>query len=284
MRARHIGATVAAVLALGSTSGCAGGGKGLDANGRPAAPGGSSSGMLTADFGSIQDHVFTPICTVCHAGASAPQGLRLDAANSYSLLVGVPSNEVPSLLHVNPGNPDASYIIQKLEGHAAVGAQMPFGGPPLPTATIGVIRQWITDGAQRGTATPASVKFTVESVDPAPNSVLGASPPRIVVGFSRELDATRVDASTLRLESMDDTAANAMGVEGVRSTRTRVVLNSWNPSVVMLTPEEPLPPGRYRIVTGAGSASITDLTGSALQPANSPEALTLTTFDIEVAP
>jgi hypothetical protein len=61
--------------------------------------------------------------------------------------IGVPSTEVPSVLRVAPGNPDASYLIQKLEGHAAVGARMPFGGPYLDTATIAVIRQWITAGA-----------------------------------------------------------------------------------------------------------------------------------------
>jgi len=54
--------------------------------------GGGSGGPLTADFASIQEHVFTPICTACPAGGGAPQGLRLDATNSYALLVGVPSN------------------------------------------------------------------------------------------------------------------------------------------------------------------------------------------------
>ena len=50
-----------------------------------------------SDFQEIQDTVFTPICTQCHIGASAPHGLRLDAANSYALLVNVASDEVPTL-------------------------------------------------------------------------------------------------------------------------------------------------------------------------------------------
>ena len=128
-------------------AGCAGYGQGLDQGGHPLPPGGSGGGELTADFNSIQAHVFTPICTACHAGSTAPQGLHLDAANSYAQLVGVPSVEEPSILRVAIGDPDNSYIIQKLEGHAAVGAQMPFGGPPLPAATIAVIRQWISAGA-----------------------------------------------------------------------------------------------------------------------------------------
>ena len=86
--------------------GCAGNGQGLDQNGQPITPGGGSGGPVTADFQSIQDNVFTPICSKCHIGASAPEGLQLDAAHSYNLLVGVPSAERPDLLRVNPGNPD----------------------------------------------------------------------------------------------------------------------------------------------------------------------------------
>jgi hypothetical protein len=135
--------------AAASLSACAGNGMGLDQGGRPLPPGGSGGGTLTADFDSIQQNVFTPICTACHAGSNAPQGLHLDAANSYAQLVGVASVEQPSILRVAVGDPDGSYIIQKLEGHAATGAQMPFGGPPLPAATIAVIRQWISAGALR---------------------------------------------------------------------------------------------------------------------------------------
>ena len=130
-------------------AGCGGGsGEGLDANGRPTSGSGGSS-PLTATFESIQQNVFTPVCTGCHAGAAAPVGLRLDEASSYALLVGVASGEVSSLQRVAPGQPDTCYLIQKLEGRAAVGARMPLGGPVLDDATIAVIRQWIAAGAQR---------------------------------------------------------------------------------------------------------------------------------------
>lgn len=130
-------------------AGCGGGsGEGLDANGRPLGEGGGGvGGAPTATFASIQERVFTPVCTACHAGAAAPIGLRLDAGSSYALLVGVPSGEVSSLLRVAPGRPDDSYLVQKLEGHAAVGARMPLGGPYLDAETIGLIRQWISAGA-----------------------------------------------------------------------------------------------------------------------------------------
>ena len=142
------------VAALGAAAaliaGCGGGsGEGLDANGRPLGEGDDPSGPMTASFSSIQSHVFTPICTACHAGAAAPRGLRLDATNSFAMLVGVSSGGVPALKRVAPGDADNSYLIHKLEGHQAVGARMPLGGPYLDAQTIGLIRQWINNGAQK---------------------------------------------------------------------------------------------------------------------------------------
>ena len=137
--------SVAALIA-----GCGGGGgEGLDSNGRPIGEGDDPSGPRTASFSSIQSHVFTPVCTGCHAGGAAPQGLRLDATNSFAMLVGVASAEAPAVKRVAPGDATNSYLIHKLEGHQAVGARMPFGGPYLDATTIALIRQWIDNGAQK---------------------------------------------------------------------------------------------------------------------------------------
>ena len=145
---RMLGAALCATVAF--VAGCGGGsGAGLDANGRPLGEGDDPTGPMTASFSSIQSHVFTPICTACHAGGAAPQGLRLDAANSFTMLVGVSSAEVPGLKRVAPGDAANSYIIHKLEGHQSVGARMPFGGPYLDTQTIALILQWIDNGAQK---------------------------------------------------------------------------------------------------------------------------------------
>ena len=102
---------------------------------------------LQPTLASIQDNVFTPICTGCHAGAGAPQGLQLTAGNSAANLINVQSPQDPSLVRVIPGDPDHSLLIQKLEGTQTVGARMPRGGPFLDQSTINVIRQWITNGA-----------------------------------------------------------------------------------------------------------------------------------------
>src|SRR6188474_2463257 len=93
-------------------------------------------GPLEPNFNSIQANVFDQVCEHCHSGANAPVGLRLDAANSYANLVGVPSGERPNLRRVAPGDANNSYIIQKLEGTAGIGERMPAGLPTLPQSDI----------------------------------------------------------------------------------------------------------------------------------------------------
>jgi hypothetical protein len=109
----------------------------------------SSPVVIGPTLNQIQAVVFTPTCATagCHSGATPPQGLNLEAGNSFGSLVGIASSEVPAILRVAAGDPDNSYLIQKLEGTASVGARMPFGGAALDPAVIAEIRQWITDGA-----------------------------------------------------------------------------------------------------------------------------------------
>ena len=124
----------------------AGSGEGLDQNGQPIV---SPPSGLQPTLASIQDNVFTVSCAVpgCHGGAGAQQGLRLDPGFSAGNLINVPSPRDPNLIRVVPGDPDASFIIQKLQGTQTLGDRMPDGGPYLTTATVNVIRQWILDGA-----------------------------------------------------------------------------------------------------------------------------------------
>jgi len=102
---------------------------------------------MSPTFTEIQETILVPFCT-CHTGANPPQGLILNTAATYDQLVDEPSVQMPTLLRVEPGNPDNSYLIRKLEGGPNIaGAQMPRGGPPLSQETIDDVRAWITDGA-----------------------------------------------------------------------------------------------------------------------------------------
>jgi hypothetical protein len=224
---------------------------------------GGATGPLAPSFDSIQANVFDAYCEHCHSGANAPAGLRLDAANSYAMLVGVASVERPNLLRVAPGDPSSSYIIQKLEGTAGIGERMPAGLPPLPQADINVIRQWITDGAQPGSGSGAPIRVT--SVSPAPGSTLVALPGSITVGFSRDLNAPSVTTATFTLGR-----AGADGVldtpDDVAVTPASVTAGGLNPRLATMNlAGVPSAADRYRIrLVGTGPAAILDLAGNAL--------------------
>ncbi len=273
--------TVSALLALSLLAGCAGNGENLDQNGRPSTPG-SPGTALTADFNSIQDNVFTPVCTRCHAGATAPRGLRLDAGNSYALLVGVASSEVPSVQRVQAGNPTASYLIQKLLGTAAVGQRMPLGGPYLPQETISVISQWIQNGAPRplsfgGLQKPAVANdagLLAVTTFPLDGSVNAGPVAQLVVGFDRELDVSRIDSSTVNVQS------------GGRILPMRLSVPIANPSTLLITPLEALNDGEYLLTLhGSDGRALAGLDARALNaPANSYEGSDSTiTFSVATA-
>jgi hypothetical protein len=133
------------LLALGSSWGCAGDGTGLDEFGNPIT---GSLAALGPTLSGVQDNIFTPICTQCHTGASAPLGLALDEGVARANLVGVESTETPGLLRVDPGSPDSSYIIWKVEGRPdIVGGRMPLGMAPLSIEQLDALRGWIAAGA-----------------------------------------------------------------------------------------------------------------------------------------
>jgi hypothetical protein len=230
-----------------------------------------ASGPLTANFDSIQANIFEPICEQCHAGANAPVGLRLDAANSYALLVGVASGEQPNLMRVASGDPNNSYLIQKLEGTAAVGERMPAGLPALPQADIDVIRQWIANGAPA--SSPASAPIRVTSLSPAPGSTVTAMPSSIAAGFDRDLNAPSVTTATFTLQRA---GADAMlgTADDVAVTPVSVTVPTGNPrSAIMDLSGVTAVSDAYRVtLVGTGPATILDLAGNALdgEPAALP--------------
>jgi chloramphenicol 3-O-phosphotransferase len=274
-----------ALLAALITTGCAGNGDGLNSMGQAigsssssSSSGAASSGgsSVTADFQSIQDNVFTPICSKCHIGASAPEGLQLDAAHSYNLLVGVPSVEESNLLRVKPGDPDDSYMVLKIEGASGIdGGQMPLGETPLPQSTIDAIRLWITNGAMKAqsslamaiTAAAAKV-FAVQTTAPLDQAVVRAPLRQVVVTFTHEVDASLVNTTTVSLERLVPGQAamdSASTMDDAQSIPGIATLAEQNTEVLLITPDTALGAGVYRVrLRGTGAAALADVDAKVL--------------------
>lgn len=220
---------------------------------------------LAATLAAVQANVFNPSCIGCHAGANAPQGLRLDAANSFTSLVGVPARQNSSVLRVAPGNPDQSYLIQKLEGSASEGQQMPLGGPPVAQSTIDFVRQWISDGALPDSGGPSAMPPTVTSLTPDPGSVIASLPAEISAGFDQEIDASTINESTFTLVRSGGDGQFSNGNETV-IVAASVMLSAVNPRLaIMDLSGVAAVEDAYRVTLhGSGASMILGINGSAL--------------------
>ncbi|MDC9825577.1 hypothetical protein PRN20_17730 [Devosia sp. ZB163] len=85
-------------------------------------------------------------CVACHNDASPGSGLSMQKGSGYALLVGVPSEELPTMARVTPGDLSQSYIAHKLQDtHESVGGsgtKMPPSGT-FRKAELDKVLAWI---------------------------------------------------------------------------------------------------------------------------------------------
>jgi hypothetical protein len=202
-------------------------------------------------FQQVQTQVLTPNCTGCHVGPNAPQGLRLDAANSFAMLVNVASTEVPTLLRVKPGDPDNSWLVQKIDGRATVGGRMPLGRAALPQASIDLVRSWIAAGATMNSA-PDDGRFSIQSTIPAANEMSVAAVTEFQIIFNSEIDSSLVESAGISIEASGGDGSFAEGNE-VLLPLADVRVSPANARVLMVYPAAPLAGDDYRLVIDQAS-------------------------------
>jgi hypothetical protein len=240
-RARWTGGAALLLLAA-----CGGGSGSTASSMMPPASG--QSPPLMATFDSIQANIFTPLCATCHSGPNPPVNLNLDATHSYNDLINVPSTEQPTIVRVKPGDPMNSFLVQHIQSD---------GDGASPT-DLTFIEQWITDGAPPSASAMAMAeKFQVASVEPDMGDQLSAAPPHLIVGFTQELDASRIDGTSAVLERVaNDGGPNA-------KIAAQVAIPAGNPWALIVTPNAVLMPGSYRLVIDAPDGTAIGSIGSA---------------------
>lgn len=65
-------------------------------------------------FAADVQPIFDSRCISCHSGVGAPHDLQLSSGMSWAKLVGVDSDEQPAVKRVLAGEPDDSYLFQKI--------------------------------------------------------------------------------------------------------------------------------------------------------------------------
>jgi len=102
-----------------------------------------------ATLGGIQRSILDRSCVAqgCHFGPGTESRLDLVSGRSHVALVGVRSAQRHDMLLVEPGRPDRSDLIRKLEGRDIEGERMPQGREPLTEEEIDRVRRWIERGA-----------------------------------------------------------------------------------------------------------------------------------------
>jgi hypothetical protein len=240
-----------------ATVGCSGGNSGMSTSSMSTSP---PPMTLMADFDSIQANIFTPLCAGCHSGPNPAANLSLDAAHSYNDLVNIPSTEQPTLVRVKPGDPTNSYLAIHLQKE----------GDGAPASDIPFVVQWIMDGAQPGNSSMSmAAEFRVAAVEPNTGDTLQAPPPRIIIGFTRELDASGANTASVHLERIDENADARPRT--VSTIPANVLIPADNARALTLTPTSALPPGQYQVVLDTASGAAIRALGGESLAAPAPE-------------
>jgi mono/diheme cytochrome c family protein len=212
----------------------AGSGEGLNNQGLPqnlSSQNSSSSSSQSSNpntgvtLASLQQNIFGAICIACHTGSTAPHGLRLDSEdNSYAFLVNHAADEVPELMRANPGHPDDSYIIRKLEGAAGiVGGRMPLGGPYLSQEQINTVRDWIANGAPRSGTGTALTKISHVAINTGTITNIGTSADEkpnaqdfsASLHFSRAIEPDSVDINSVQVSYTTENSDKSIALENM---------------------------------------------------------------------
>lgn len=112
---------------------------------------------LDPTLSNVKDVVFTPSCAFngCHGAASQAAGLDLQSDGLAARLLGHTVKAATSLPLVAPGDPEGSWLYQRVSRCNAVNdngstvANMPLNAPfLLNDGAVAMVREWIAQGAQ----------------------------------------------------------------------------------------------------------------------------------------
>lgn len=91
--------------------------------------------------------IFDARCVTCHTPSGQAPFLVLDESQSHTSLVGVAATLYPGSQRVVAGDAEASVLYNKVASTGSFGGIMPPSGTSLTDTQVGLIRDWIAQGA-----------------------------------------------------------------------------------------------------------------------------------------
>jgi mono/diheme cytochrome c family protein len=83
-------------------------------------------------------------CAGCHWGKSPSNGLNLEPGRIQAA-IDAPSKELPAMKIIDTADPEASYLLKKVQGASDIkGGRMPRFRKKLPAADIEILQAWLT--------------------------------------------------------------------------------------------------------------------------------------------
>jgi len=143
---------VATALVAALVAGCAGSGGGKSGKPKPAC---KPPATTTVCFSSNIQPIFNRSCALAGCHVPAAQFPDLSQSDSYNAIVGKRSQQQARLQLVNPGDPNDSYLVRKIDGGPDIsGVLMPQGCPAAPVKgqcltadETTAIAQWVKECA-----------------------------------------------------------------------------------------------------------------------------------------
>ncbi len=247
-------------LACATLGACAGNGAGLDQNGRPFT---DPTAPLTAEFASLQAHVFTPYCIGCHAGAGAPLGLHL---TEDAFICGHRQSAERRAAYADAHRSEQSR--RELSAAEGVGhgrrrwahaARRPAAAGGCDRGVAAVDPRRRRSATQRRTVVIDPPRRSSLRVYPVEAAHVDFAMGAIVVSSNLQIDTTTLSGDNVRLTRSGGDRGFTEGGEQVLQP-LRIEVRSVDPTILAITPPGAWTPDRYRLqILGTGAVPVRDL-------------------------
>ena len=175
------------------------------------------------DFTNRIQAIFSSACAACHNDiASNSKGLDLQAGAAFAELVGQESAEAPGVKLVEPGSPERSYLMEKINAAFPQEGTSMRPGDPMSISNRAAIRDWILQLVPSGKVEFVSANYASQEATGTVQTVITV---RRAGGVNGQVGATvaSVDGSATATGDYDTVLTTLVWTNGDRADKSFVI-------------------------------------------------------------